>query len=990
VIKYFNKIVHKSVSLALVAVFLSSAILHAEVVDDFIFLDAEEDNIIWDGTSAAIDIISSNQFNDLGAAWPGEVVARSAALGIIRGEGASFRPNDYITREEALAFVIRAIGLSGQATALGSALEQQLAAAQPVEDEDGNIIGGPVNLTAQQMINLGYNTLAVNLGIVLADFPTTGTASRQEVAYLVYSAILHAGNNIFSQNIPLQTVYTFADWQDIFPRYLIAIENIVSANIMQGDGASFIPDAPVTRGQMAQIMANLDTVLFDIQNLERRIGTVAAIRDSQLTLTGEAELERSIFVRLGNGSVEVLRMFLAIGPSPQTADLDAVVFSGGVLGGMSLLQEGDTIEFLIHPESNTVVYINVTTEAVQGVVQGFLFSIDYENRQMTIRDAENRQFVYSISEGLLLERNNTQYILMDYLYPNAINQLQFGSIFELTLLNNVVTSISFVGQQVLVNEIRGLVVENNPGFGYMVIINNLGQRVTMRYYENEMQVQRQSHWDYAGGLGYIAHLFPNFNFNPLASTIANIRPGDIVFIRADDADASVISMISAASNYIMRYGAIRQINHNEGFMTVLMEFETGQTAWFDIASSILITRDGRRITSLNIQLGDWARVLVNEAIVAPGHIISSIVEMAIAGYNRHISSIVRGELAGINPMQNQLIIEHAQTLTGTGWSNHRELERFNISGNGISYFYNDKQISREEASRQFGRSGATVYIALENHFAGERVSMVSFRTQRDEVLNPDTVIAADGTGSIQLASVAGNIQTDAGTIVRRHGRLVSGVDIFPSDFLKVVLNGQGRAAVIDIIPQPDTSALQIMRARVESVRTGVSFTVQSMSQLFGNNWVFTPVQRLFEIDHRTVFLNEDGFVNPNTFITYTDDSVFNQVFTIVTDGARASHIINAPFANRALRGTIFNNDDGTISLRDVSIQNPSTNQWTPVSNVNNTVVINTTPATLFGRNNEVVQARVLQNGDQVLVLTNTIPNNPTPGMEIDGLIVLVD
>jgi hypothetical protein len=352
-------------------------------------------------------------------------------------------------------------------------------------------------------------------------------------------------------------------------------------------------------------------------------------------------------------------------------------------------------------------------------------------------------------------------------------------------------------------------------------------------------------------------------------------------------------------------------------------------------------------------------------------------------------------LAGINAIQNVLILEHAQNLSQVGWVNFTGLSQFSIAGNSIVYYYNNRRITRDEALRLFGRdTSATVYVALENHFAGTRVSMVSFRTQREERLPADTIIGADGTGRFWLSGHTNAIDTDNGTIVRRHGRLVSGMDVLPGDYAAVVLNGAGTAAVIDITPRPDTSGLQIMRARITRVWDGESFRVASMSQLFGTNWVFTPLQREFTIDTRTIFMPY-GSYNLNTFITYTDASIYDQVFTIVTDGARASHIIAHPFANRAVRGTLVsdvNAGAASFMLRDVAVQDPVTNRWRPLSAINNTMTVFLDNTTLIGRNNEIVQRGLLQAGDQLLILSEEItiaPGEATPG-NTHARIILVE
>jgi len=451
-------------------------------------------------------------------------------------------------------------------------------------------------------------------------------------------------------------------------------------------------------------------------------------------------------------------------------------------------------------------------------------------------------------------------------------------------------------------------------------------------------------------------------------------------------------MISAISNYIMRYGRIVNIVHHEGYMSVLFEQENGQTTWLEVANDTFITRQGRRISPLTIQVGDWARLLVNEAVLAPGHSISSVIEMTIEGDARHITGIVRGHLTGINGPQNIMMVEHAQSLSPIGWTDFRDVGQFSLANPNISYFYNNRRITANEALRLFNPSGTTVYIALENHFAGERVAMVSFRSQREERLPTQTVIRSDGSGNIWLNNQVDPIATDSGTIVRRNGRLVTGNDIMPGDHASVVLAGANRAAVVDITPAPDTSALQIFRVRVSRVLDGQSFRVASMSQLFGNNWVFTPLEREFTIDRTTRFIG--GTHTLDTFITYLDTSVFNQVFTIIADGAHATHIIEQPFANRSVRGTIVNATEDTLILRDVLALDHVTGRWNPISIVNNTMTITMDATTIVGRNNAIVPTRYLQVGDEILVMTEIFyvgaaDGDATMG-EAHGRLIMVD
>jgi len=918
-----------------------------------IFILTDEVRQTFVGRPQANALISNANFTDISDIWPAEAVVRGVALGTLHGEDSMFRPMENVSRQDALNAVMRAMGQSGAATARGAEILGDVA-------------------TTQTMVNVGYSTLAIENDVIPIDFNLFGMATRQEVAFMIHNAVMAFGGGQFNPQATLTHIYRFEDWRNIAPEYLIAVENVVGANIINGTGMNFDPRQNITRGQMAQVLSNMDTIFMDIAGLERRIGTIARIQDTELEQTSQVSAWQNMFVRVNDGTVDVLQRSTVVSPSAQPNMLDAVVFNNGQVGGLNMLVYGDTIEYFVHPQDGTVWYVHVLHSAIQTIEYGTLFSIDPAEMTITIVNTpsgDDRR-IFSMADGLVTNRDGINYLLMGFNRYNVAT-LPFGQTFRLHLRNNLVVALEFVGSQVLVDEFRGLVVENNPGFGYMTIIDQNGNRRTMRYFQQEMMVQRISHWDTQMHVSYISQLFPSFAFNPLATTIASIVPGDIVFIRPDPNDGGVVSYVSAISNYFMRYGQITNIVHHPTHTSILFRQENGQISQFEIANGTFISRQGSRISPFNIQVGDWARLLVNEAVLAPGHTMSSIIEMTIEGTARHITNIVRGNLMGINTIQQTMAIEHAQSLSQVGWVNFNYVGQFDIRNPNISYFYNNRRITRDEALRLFNRGGATVYIALENHFAGERIAMVSFRSQREERLPADTVVFANNGQFFLAQSPSVAIGTDSGTIVRRNGRLVSGFDIMPGDYASVIMAGANMAAVVDITDRPDTSALQIMRARVTQVWDGQSFRVESMSQLFGNSWVFSPIQREFTIDTRTIFMPVGGDTNINNFLTYTEDSVFERVFTIVTDGARASYIIEQPFANRAVRGTIvgdINDGTGSFMLRDVMVQNPVTNQWNILSNINNTMTITIDNTTLIGRGNAIVPQRYLQAGDQVLIM----------------------
>jgi hypothetical protein len=451
---------------------------------------------------------------------------------------------------------------------------------------------------------------------------------------------------------------------------------------------------------------------------------------------------------------------------------------------------------------------------------------------------------------------------------------------------------------------------------------------------------------------------------------------------------------------------------------MLMQFENGVTAWFTVVPGIMVLKDGRPVATDRIEVGDWARLLVNQAVLGPGYMLESVKEVSIEGDGHHISTIVKGKIAGFNAIQNRLTVQDAQKLGGSGWENHRQIEQFNLTGRGITYYFDGRPVTLSHINRYLTRADGEVYIALENNYAGEQIKMVSIRSGRDELLRPDTVLSAEGGGFTMLSN-DGRINHDAGTIVRRNGRLVEGHHIQGADYVTVSLNGHNTAAVVDINPAPATSGVQIIRGLVYSVNQGRSYRVQSIQSFTGFEWQYAPIQREFTIDVNTLFINEGGGVTSiNEFIDYTADSVVNNLYTVVVDGGRAVRVIDMPFMNESrtasaasrmmpIRGTIYEISGNTVSLRDAHFFD-SRRGWVPVPSPVHNRAFNAQTGTwenvadrpsgsvdiqgnsIIIDRNRVIGVNGLRVGQQIQAMTLPWVANINTGFTAQGYIVLVE
>jgi len=1020
-----------AVLLAAVLMLVSSNLeAFAWTTDYYIFVDPVANT--YNGTAMAPVMIQNLQrFGDLPEDLASrDAVVRSGVFNLIKGD-TSFRPNDAMTRQEALAFAVRAAGR--EADAVG-------AAARMADTWDSWIASQFIGVDTYDILYLGYMETAFSMGIIsledyvfllvpreilddiaeeavedleeelaamginLGEFADpqdlinffrglrlhrNDPVTREVFAHWLVEGITDTSSGAFGTAGTLQAVHNFSDWSSIYPAFLLNIERLARNNIMTG--SSFRPRAPLTRMEAAMVGRDLDRILLTMTGTQRRTGTVGGIVDAQAHAPGQASLRREIRIRNQDGMIDVLNFDVNVTHSPQDGILDAVVLRNGQVGGLGSLEVGDSIEYIVHPASGTVLYVLVTGGLNAFEAMGRLMLINPADNTATFFDNENRSFTYNLAQGLIIHDGGNVYIRLGS-DRHRIDALPYGSLFNVTLVNNIVTQLEFLGGMIIRPEVWGVVIANNPMLGYLVILDSDGHERTFNYNAADLRVQKTEYFDMRDSIGGIHSMFPDARFDPRETSMDAIVPGNIVSFRTDPSNPNRIISINASTNYTTRYGRIMEFRRDGDVHNFLMQFENGRTAWFVMPEGVMIRQGGRPIISSQVQVGDWARILINQAVVGPGHVLEAVRSMDIDVGGHHISNVLRGNFTGLDVIQNQLRLQNAQTLGPHGWGNYQQISNINITSPQLEFFHEGRPVTLAWVNNYLRFANAEVYIAMENHHGGERARMISFHTGRDELLNPETVLGVDGHGGFHIIGTDGVINTGPGTIVRRNGRLVDGRNIMPWDYALVSLNGRNNAAVVDIGQAPATAGVMIARGRVQSVDMGRSFRVQSISLFDGLNWHFTPIQREFTIDHGTFFFDESGLTSMYDFIDYTEDSVFDQVFNIVIDGSRAARVLDAPYATRAVRGTIFAIDGDQVSLRNVHIHDPDSGRWNILSNIDATGTVTLGYNSIIVDRNEVIGLSGLRIGDQIRVMTTNaeMPDRPATGIELNGYIALVE
>ena len=966
-------------------IFFTNTVNIFAATDNKIFTDQVEN--IYEGTEDAKPLINNLKFTDVSNGhWAKEAITKAGALDIVKGYEKRYRPNAYVSNQEALAFALRVSGLEKEAQEEGERLKAQ--------SQDKNIL---------PIWSMGYLSLARRNGLINQEqynqaisqnqeslpqgaFKREANATREQVIDWVIKSL-----NIIRQE-PLsyttqQNIYNYKDWKNIDSQYVNSMEIALANGILKGDKNKMLnPKGALTRAEMAQILSNMDSLYNDAVGLTKKVGTIAGIKDEQTTKTGSAKLERKIYIRRDDGKVDIIKYIMESSSSPKSLDKDIVVYNNGAVTGLSSVREGSQIEYLVDDIDSIGYFVSVKDKNIKtSEANGNLVSVDFQNGIISIKDKNDKVYNYYIADSIVNSDASGNYVIIDHKKIKEQN-LPTGSMFKLELKNNIVTNLTYVGDATLSKELRGIVVENNPEFGYIAVIDNKGNKVTKNYFIDDVEVEKQPYYENGDDIGYLDQMFPNFEYDPRDTTIDNIEAGDVVFITSDENDPNYIKKLSASPNYIMRKGKVLEVNNNIDLVKILVKFDNGQTNWYDIANGVYVSKAGKPINISNVTAGDYVKLLVNEAILSPGETIESVKEVLVEDSGHLIGDILKGKIGSVDPIQKTISLQNSYTLGKSGWENHQQIRKLSTANKNVSYYYNNGRVSLDFFKSRLKRADGEVYVALENGYSGNTISKITFRNGRDEMLEPDVVTSVD-VGSFTTTG-NGTIKTDEGTIIRKNGKLVGQNNISVNDYVRVSLNGDGKAGIVDIYDAPNKKAVNIARGRVKQVEDNKWFIVQSMSQLNGDRWDYSPVERKFTIDEQTLYIAEDGIKNIKDFIGYTDKSVIGKAFTIVFEGDKATHIIDAPFAEKFVSGTVYETGEN-IKLKD-SKYLKSDKTWDIVSVKDATMNIATKPNTIVIKNGKVTTANSLRKGDKLKVITEKLPEKITSGMNIDGRIIFVE
>ncbi len=958
-----------------------------------------------DGRSLNIEL----QYVDLKSDY-GFDIAKLGALNLLKGYERNFNPSNTATNLDVLSILLNMEGYEPEAVTLAidfqgdypelNSLECKNAAYIELAATYGYIteieaLDALDNYGVAGFQNLGNNVAPKNQeNPNNENFDIKGYTTRVNLAE--WMGIYLDNTEAALPITPNIGQYSVTDHTSILAYQIPYVETVVANGLMTSTNNQFRPSGTMTKGELAHTLVSLEPYYSADRGFETITGVVGAVKTNENPTLNNTVYD--VYVRGTDGKTYVLSTTKYTTTTGTSTEIPT--YKNGKMINNFSVDVNDTIEFVVATgqdptfAAGTAMFTGVLTSNEVNYTIGKLKSVDLDSGTISIApDDSNNDFqrTYQMVDGLyntsgLVLGVGTQY------ERYAPDEIPHGAKYKLTLKGDVVTNILYIGQDVLIDERRGIVIENQPDFGYMVVLGMDNVKRVYKYYPDEITVEKQPYYDHEDYVGYYDEVFSYDGYDPRDATVYDIEAGDLIFLRPDSEDNTYIDYISVTPNYIQRTGVVNKVTVNDGYSTVLITFDNGQIGSYQVSDDVIVMKDRSIKDASYLEAGDNAKFLINEAIIDSGYVVESIKEISVEERGHDISSIVKGQFTAYNAIQGEVSLTNAQALQNSGWGNADYMATYSLKPNdNIDVNINDVQTTVTNFNRLLKNNDDYVtYMAVEQNYSGEKVKFITAYDGRDTLLATDMITNISANGKIVLQSAANEYQIKEDAIIVKNDKLVSKSALEPYDLVQVALNG-GQASVIKVIESIENTGVQIARGRIQSVDEGNSFTVKSLVLLENNQWTYSPIERTYAVGPNTIYLTADGSVQDiNTFIGYTQDTVINKVYNIIADGTNATFIIESPYSNENVNGTVYNVEDGVVYLKDVNYYDKDTGSWKVVGVKDNTATVNFEPNSVTIKNSEVVDVSKIQVGDKLVVKTATLDLTDEQSLTVTGYINFIE
>ncbi len=364
-------------------------------------------------------------FDDIdGDHWAAKYILKAKLSSVIQGySDQTFRPDRYVTRQEAVAMVIRALGLEDQAIKAGQ----------------GNVtLPYPDAVTISHWAK-GYIRLALDLGILDPDEPAFQPSTPASRLWLVEVMVKALGYGSTGTGSTVKLPFIDAGAIPASERVYVAIARDLGLVGGYPDN-TFRPNNPVTRAETARL---LDSMRLQIQN---PVQTPVAGQSGVVTGTVYSVSGKSITLTFGN-----------VNKAVYTVAYDTFVFVNDRVATISDIMPGQIVSLFMDAKGKVVLVdassgvlpvtqpvLPLTPETLpltaaqppfltKAEIKGFVEGLDEQTGVLSLRTAFGEVYDLDLGQWVKVELPGDRY--------GNLSDIQDGDLVEVKVRGGVVTEI---------------------------------------------------------------------------------------------------------------------------------------------------------------------------------------------------------------------------------------------------------------------------------------------------------------------------------------------------------------------------------------------------------------------------------------------------------------------------------------------------------------------------------------------------------------------
>lgn len=776
------------------------------------------EDIVYSGMPNGAAIIKNASFTDVSGNANTDNILRMAVYSLVNEFGSTrYRPNDYATRQDVLAAIVRTIGKQQEAMTLGESIRKQ-----------------NTKLSAVQAYMVGYIDTAKNAGIIttkeidsMAVLTTAEKAAvEKEVAAIVKAnwKMTKAEKDLLLQNTLNQRAYdkalktaatreeiavwtakalgltpvtgektmeayTYRDWKSIATANLPYVESVIRNGILKGETASsYVPKGRLRRGDFASMLSRIADNGLDALELTIGYGRIDSKNVTKEVSSFKQITTTNITVQTPDGTVINMAAI---------NDQYIPVIKNGKVGNESLIQKNDIVEYTLTKDNKVLLLQVGRLKEIKGSFIGY--SSELGTVQMSDQSGKRYQLKLTPNTTVTAQK-----------VPVEIGRIA---------LDLPATAI-YEG-----NTLRALDVNVAPDK-----INNQDIAVKILFA------------DPLGRILKVANEYDDRQYLQLADDVTVYINDEQQGVEAIGFDQDAI--LKVVDNKVLEVrvytdipveeegytqivtGKVRDISGNNLYISPDGDPEVQSS--FIIGNNVPIIKEKQNVSKYKLVPGDRVKLYIDTSM---GDYISKI-EIQSSGVK--IKNLYKGEIKDVIPSTGEIILSNVYTYGYYDWVKQGDYIKYKLSDEAALYNGN----SKIEIAKLKDSIGKTIYAVSKDNYGDEEIVHGLLKDGYEDTIYKKITDVKWTSNQITLSD--GRIMDyNNGSIIIKDGKLMDSADLKEDTSAFVIQNkgsiSERTASIISMDSFNVIAGYSISKGYLHTMGEDY-FTIESAYKLTNNSW----------------------------------------------------------------------------------------------------------------------------------------------------------